>query len=533
MFTFEESFTSKAKLKVIGVGGAGGNAVNRMVEEGLDHVEFIAINTDSQDLDRNKAQCRIQVGDRVTRGLGAGAKPETGRRAVEENKNDIMQKLDGSDMVFITAGMGGGTGTGGAPIVAQIAKEMGILTVAIVTKPFTYEGKVRMTNALSGIDEMRKHVDTIIVIPNQRLLTMIEKNTPMKEAFRRADDILYHATRGISDLINVNGLINIDFADVDTVMRSMGDALMGTGYASGENMARAAAEMAIKSPLLEDVNVKGARGVLINITGGDDLSLHDFSEISSFIHDEVGGDDTDTNIIVGAVTDPTMQGQIRVTLIATGFARDPQKTVFKPFEEENIARRVNYAPVSRQAGTPIKPVVRNVAEKAPQKKEHALPLFDLGPREPAQVKPVEPAEKSEEPETAEVEQLIAKVEQGMNVVDEQKKEAVAASVIEEKTRVVEAPRVEKESLYREVQKEIDIESRKAEGARDRIKRFNSIDDLISYEEFKNNVQNSCIKNIGERLGRTVKRDEFSLKTSIIAHEEDDYDVPTFLRQQHD
>jgi len=221
MFTFEESFTSKAKLKVIGVGGAGGNAVNRMVEEGLDHVEFIAINTDSQDLDRNKAQCRIQVGDRVTRGLGAGAKPETGRRAVEENKNDIMQKLDGSDMVFITAGMGGGTGTGGAPIVAQIAKEMGILTVAIVTKPFTYEGKVRMTNALSGIDEMRKHVDTIIVIPNQRLLTMIEKNTPMKEAFRRADDILYHATRGISDLINVNGLINIDFADEDTVMRSI------------------------------------------------------------------------------------------------------------------------------------------------------------------------------------------------------------------------------------------------------------------------------------------------------------------------
>jgi cell division protein FtsZ len=505
MFTFEEKFESRAKLKVIGVGGAGGNAVNRMVEEGLESVEFIALNTDAQDLDRNKAHCRIQVGERVTKGLGAGAKPDLGRRAVEEDKNVIMEKLEGADMVFITAGMGGGTGTGGAPAVAGIAREMDILTVAIVTRPFMFEGPQRMRNAEAGIQELRKYVDTIIVIPNQRLLSMIEKNTPMLEAFQRADDVLTHATRGISDLINVNGLINIDFADAVTVMRGMGDALMGTGYASGENMARTAAEMAVNSPLLEDVSIKGAKGVLINITGGQDMPLHDVSEVSNYIYESIG-EDTDANIIIGAVTDPNMQGQIRVTVIATGFSRQQLQNRETRRAEASIAERVNYMKKSAVVPRPAQP---------------ELPLFKAA-------EPPKAAEKAGAPKVNEIDSLVNKVEKGMDVAEaETETEAEAVQPAQEHE-------VDERPLYEEVKKEMEAETAKTADKENRIKKFSTVRDIINPEDLKSSLYNSAIKNVGEKLCKTVKKDKFGVKNGLLSSEvHDDLDVPTFLRQQMD
>lgn len=318
VFTMDESFGTVAKMKVIGVGGAGSNAVNRMIKANLSGVEFIAVNTDAMALDNNLATHRLQIGNKITKGLGAGANPEIGRIAMEEDRDKIAAIIEGSDMVFVTAGMGGGTGTGGAPVVAEIAREMDILTVAIVTRPFTFEGKIRDRNAKKGIEELRKTVDTIIVIPNQKLLSIVDRSTSLIDAFRTADDVLYQATKGISDLITVHGLVNLDFADVKTIMKGMGDALMGTGYAEGENRAVTAADNAIHSPLLDDISIVGARGILINITGGEDMSLYDVSDATQTIHDAVG-EDTDTNIIFGAVTDPAMNGKIRVTVIATGF----------------------------------------------------------------------------------------------------------------------------------------------------------------------------------------------------------------------
>jgi cell division protein FtsZ len=318
VFTLDESFDAIARMKVIGVGGAGGNAVNRMVTAGLTGVDFISVNTDAMALDNNRAAARLQIGEKVTKGLGAGANPEVGRLAMEEDREKIAAMLDGADMVFITAGMGGGTGTGGAPVVAEIAQEMGILTVAIVTRPFLFEGKVRDRNARKGIDDLRKAVDTIIVIPNQKLLSIVERNTSLIDAFKTADDVLYQATKGISDLISVHGLVNLDFADVKTIMKGMGDALMGTGYAEGENRACLAADSAIHSPLLDDISIAGARGILINITGGEDMTLYDVSDATQTVYDAVG-EDAETNIIFGAVTDPAMNGKIRVTVIATGF----------------------------------------------------------------------------------------------------------------------------------------------------------------------------------------------------------------------
>ncbi|MBD3420978.1 MAG: cell division protein FtsZ [Chitinivibrionales bacterium] len=324
-FAFEETFNHKAKMKVIGIGGAGGNAVNRMVQAGLTGVEFIAVNTDAMALDNNQATHRIQIGERITKGLGAGANPDIGKIALEEDRDKIAEVLEGSDMVFITAGMGGGTGTGGSPVVAQIAQEMDILTVAIVTRPFLFEGKIRDRNARQGIDFLRDHVDTIIVIPNQKLLSIVERSTSLIDAFKSADDVLYQSTKGISDLISVHGLVNLDFADVKTIMRGMGDALMGTGYAeNGEDRAACAADSAIHSPLLDDISIAGARGILINITGGDDMTLHDVSEATQTIYDAVG-EDAEANIIFGAVSDSTMTGNIRVTVIATGFSDCAQK----------------------------------------------------------------------------------------------------------------------------------------------------------------------------------------------------------------
>lgn len=315
-FEFDEEPVTHARIKVVGVGGAGGNAVNRMISAGLSGVEFVAINTDAQVLEQNMAATKVQIGKQITKGLGAGANPEVGRRAVEENADDVAAALTGADMIFVTAGMGGGTGTGAAPTVARLAKLSGALTVAVVTRPFEFEGKKRVTRADEGLIELRQHVDTLINIPNQRLLSIVDRSTLLTDAFAIADDVLYQATKGISDLITVAGLINCDFADVRTVMSEMGDALMGTGEAAGEDRAAAAAHQAISSPLLENISIAGAKGVLINITGGPNMTLFDVNDATSKIYDAAGAD---ANIIVGAVVDPQMKDAVRVTVIATGF----------------------------------------------------------------------------------------------------------------------------------------------------------------------------------------------------------------------
>lgn len=316
MIELDNYFDHGAKIRVVGVGGGGGNAVNSMIDKRLQGVDFFAINTDNQALERNKAPNKIQIGKNLTRGLGAGADPSIGQRAVEEDRDEIARALAGTDMVFVTAGMGGGTGTGGAPIVANVAKSIGALVVGIVTKPFTCEGKKRMSQAESGIEEMKKQVDTLIMIPNQKLLSIVERNTPLQEAFDKANDVLYNATRGISELITTPGLINVDFADVRTIMREMGDALMGSGLATGENRAIEAAHAAISSPLLEGVSIAGALGVLVNVTGGPTMSLVEVDEAVSVIHEAAG---EEANVIMGAVIDENLGDEMMVTVIATGF----------------------------------------------------------------------------------------------------------------------------------------------------------------------------------------------------------------------
>jgi cell division protein FtsZ len=311
-----------AKIKVIGIGGGGGNAVNTMIAYNLQGVDFIAANTDTQALGASSSPVKIQLGAEVTKGLGAGANPDVGKMAAMEAKELLRQHLEGADMVFITAGLGGGTGPGGAPIVAELAKEMGALTVAVVTKPFQFEGKQRNMHADEGIAELRGTVDTLIVVPNQRLLSLGGRNLSLLDAFKKADDILYHAVKGISDLIIVPGLINLDFADVKNIMSRMGLALMGTGSASGENRAVEAAQKAISSPLLEDNTIQGAHGVLLNITGGPDMTLHEINEASSLIQKEAH---EDANIIFGTVIDKNMGDEIRITVIATGFEDMAQK----------------------------------------------------------------------------------------------------------------------------------------------------------------------------------------------------------------
>ena len=318
IFEFEESTSQNARMKVVGVGGGGGNAVNRMIEEHLEGVEFISVNTDAQALLNSKSDVKIQIGKKLTRGLGAGARPEIGRQAIEENRDEVARAMTNADLVFVTCGMGGGTGTGAAPIVCEMAREAGALTVGIVTKPFLFEGRKRMRQADAGIAEMRKHVDTMIVVPNERLLAVVAKNIPFGDALKKADEVLLHATQGISSLIRVTGLVNVDFADVRTVMHSGGSALMGTGIGRGDNRAIEAAQQAISSPLLDNISVGGASGVLINITGGNDLTLGEVHQINEIVHEAVGDD---AEIIFGAVNEPAMQGEIRVTVIATGFDR--------------------------------------------------------------------------------------------------------------------------------------------------------------------------------------------------------------------
>ena len=314
----DENITMKdgtATIKVIGVGGAGNNAVNRMLDLGIKNVDFIAVNTDRQALQKSKANTKIQIGEKITRGLGAGANPDVGAQSAEESKQEITEVLRGADMVFVTAGMGGGTGTGAAPTVAGLAKEMGILTIGVVTKPFTFEGKKRLAQAERGIESLKGKVDTLIVIPNDKLLQVIDRKTSMAEAFMMADDILRQGVQGISDLITVTGAINLDFADVKTIMQNTGMAHMGIGFASGENKAEDAAKQAIQSPLLE-TTIEGARGVIINVTGGIDLGLQEVNTAAELIQRSV---DPEANIIFGTVVDESMNDEIQITVIATGF----------------------------------------------------------------------------------------------------------------------------------------------------------------------------------------------------------------------
>ena len=317
--TLDHDFRPGARIKVIGVGGGGGNAVNRMVASGLDGIEFIVANTDVQALAQSPAPVRLQIGAKLTKGLGAGADPNIGRQAALEDTEQLIGVLDGADLLFVTTGLGGGTGTGAAPVIANLASELGALTVAVVTKPFTFEGKRRAVQAARGLEELQECVDTVITIPNERLLATIDRTTSLTQSFMKADDVLRQAIQGISDLILMPGLINLDFADVTTIMSGMGLAIMGTGVGQGENRAVEAANRAISSPLLEEVSVDGARGVVINVTGGPDLSMIEVSEATSIVH---AAAHEEANIIFGAVVDPSMEGQVKITVIATGFDQD-------------------------------------------------------------------------------------------------------------------------------------------------------------------------------------------------------------------
>lgn len=353
MLEFDTSVDQLAIIKVIGVGGGGNNAVNRMIEHGVQGVDFIAVNTDAQALNLSKAEIRLQIGTKLTRGLGAGANPEVGKKAAEESREQLEEVLRGADMVFVTAGMGGGTGTGAAPVIAQIARELGALTVGVVTRPFSFEGKKRQMQAVNGISGMKEGVDTLIVIPNDKLLQIVDKSTPMLEAFREADNVLRQGVQGISDLIATPGLINLDFADVKTIMSNKGSALMGIGIASGENRAAEAAKKAISSPLLES-SIDGAKGVLMNITGGSNLSLFEVQEAADIV---AMASDEDVNMIFGSVINENLKDEIIVTVIATGFTEE--NVVVRPQTARptatNVAGRSQAAPI-RETRTQEAPV---------------------------------------------------------------------------------------------------------------------------------------------------------------------------------
>jgi cell division protein FtsZ len=383
IFELEETGAQNARMKVIGVGGGGGNAVNRMVDERLGGVEFISVNTDAQALTTSKADLKVQIGRKLTRGLGAGARPEIGRQAIEENRDDVVRCLQGADLVFVTCGMGGGTGTGAAPIIAQMARDCGALTVGIVTKPFLFEGRKRMKQAEMGIAEMRRCVDTIIVVPNERLLAVVGKGIPFQDSLKKADEVLLHATQGIAGLITATGLINVDFADVRTVMQNGGSALMGIGSSRGENRAHEAAQQAISSPLLDNISIAGASGVLINIVGGTDLTLGETTTISEIIHDAAG---EEAEIIFGAAIDPAMEGEVRVTAIATGFDRtaELQRPAGPPvpgviaFPQGGKARPTQGSlmpPLQQPSAPPPRPEPRRPAQSGADVADMEIPTF--------------------------------------------------------------------------------------------------------------------------------------------------------------
>jgi cell division protein FtsZ len=356
-----EADSTPARIKVIGVGGGGGNAVNRMIDAQLRGIEFIVANTDLQALHKCRAPIKLQIGGLLTKGLGAGADPDVGRKAALEDTERILETLEGADMVFLTAGLGGGTGTGAVPIIASLAAEIGALTVAVVTKPFGFEGRRRMQQAERGVEELRNAVDTLITIPNERLLNFVERGTPLFEAFRIADDVLRQAVQGISDLITIPGEVNVDFADVRSIMTGMGMALMGTGIAKGEHRALEAAQRAISSPLLEETSIQGARGVLINISGGHDLTLHEVAEAARIIADSV---DPDANIISGMVIDPTLEEAMKVTVIATGFDRGFERSDERPRASMPVSMPMSRpTPVSVPSFTPAPAPEREEPER--------------------------------------------------------------------------------------------------------------------------------------------------------------------------
>jgi len=349
IFIDDEPPITGARIKVIGVGGGGGNAVNRMMDAGIEGIEFVVANTDLQALKRSNAPTKIQLGGRLTKGLGAGADPEVGRQAALEDTDKIIEVLEGSDMVFVTTGLGGGTGTGGAPIVASLATELGALTVAVVTKPFLFEGRRRLQQAEQGLNELHESVDTVITIPNERLFGAVPQGASFADAFRAADDVLRQAVQGISDLITVPGFINLDFADVRTIMQGMGMALMGTGYARGENRAIEATQEAISSPLLEEASIKGAKGVLINITGGPDLTLFEVNEAATIVRQEA---DEDANIIFAHVIDESMADAMKITVIATGFQREPMTVSMGAGAAMPVTTSPRYAPAADDPARP-------------------------------------------------------------------------------------------------------------------------------------------------------------------------------------
>ena len=381
--TLDPGMRRGTKIKVIGVGGGGGNAVNRMVEVGLSGVEFIVANTDAQALDHSKAGVKIQLGQKLTKGLGAGADPNIGRQAALEDTDRIIQALSGADMIFVTTGLGGGTGTGAAPVIASLGSELGALTIGVVTKPFRFEGRKRALNAEAGLEALCDCVDTIITIPNERLLTVVDRRTTITEAFGLADDVLRQAIQGISDLILVPGLINLDFADVRTIMSGMGVAMMGTGVADGEGRAMQAAQRAVSSPLLEDSSVTGARGVIINVTGGPDMSLMEVNEASCVIQESAH---EEANIIFGAVIDPDLTGRIKITVIATGFDRKGGTRVIPSAAPQTPVDLTNYAAhLARADAAPAQPALQmDPAALAPGSPAPALsvsrrPALDLSP----------------------------------------------------------------------------------------------------------------------------------------------------------
>ena len=380
MFELEENVSLGANIKVVGVGGGGNNAVQTMIEGGLQGVEFVVANTDKQALEANRAETKIQLGRELTKGLGAGANPEVGKRAAIESYNDIVETLDGADMVFVTAGMGGGTGTGGAPIVAKIARELGALTIGVVTRPFSFEGKKRKRHADQGIQELKENVDTLIVIPNQKLLSIAGERTPLIETFKKADQVLLHAVKGISDLINIRGLINLDFADIRTVMASQGMAIMGAGLAAGENRAVEAATEAISSPLLENIDISGATGIIINVTGGEDLTLWEASTLITEAAHE------DAEIIFGAVIDPNMGDEVRVTVIATGFGQESQDSVA---DQINKLQQMAQAQLEMQAN--------QNSQNAPEQQQVQAPQAPMAPESSQQQSQAPSAPESIQP----------------------------------------------------------------------------------------------------------------------------------------
>ena len=372
MFEIVDSVTENAVIKVIGVGGGGGNAVANMVRAGVEGVEFIAANTDAQVLAKTGARTLLQLGPTITKGLGAGANPEVGRQAAMEDRERIQEVIRGADMLFITAGMGGGTGTGAAPVVAQVARELGILTVAVVTRPFSFEGAKRMQVAREGIADLAKHVDSLITVPNERLLAVLGKKISLLDAFKAADDVLHNAVSGIADLITRPGLINVDFADVRTVMAEMGVAMMGSGTASGDDRARMAAEKALRSPLLDDVDLAGARGILVNVTGGPKLSIGEFQEVGETVREFASDEAT---VVVGMVIDPEMDEDIRVTVVATGLDRAPARVEEPPVRlvQRNASGEINYGDLERPAITRK----RSLPERGARAGENDLDYLDV------------------------------------------------------------------------------------------------------------------------------------------------------------